>query len=231
VGLGDAEAEGAERRRFAAQGTLASVLETTLRLLHPFMPFVTEEIWHQLPTPAATPASLMITIYPQAEVRFLDEHAERELGLLKDVTGAIRTLRSTYGVKPSATVAADLRVPDGDKRAIIERHRRLVETMARVELAVVVAGAHVPQSAKVVIGADIEVVVPLAGLIDVEAEKARMSKELAKADKEIARLEAKLANEQFVANAPDSVVEKERARLAEERERRELVAASLAALE
>jgi valyl-tRNA synthetase len=224
-------AEDALVRRYTVQGTLATALEATLRMLHPFMPFVTEEIWQQLPKPSATPGSLMITIYPQLDQRFVDEQAEREFGFLKDVAVAIRTLRATYGVKPSATIRSEVRSADAERRAIVERHRALIETVARTELAVCASGDAIPQSAKSIVGSDVEVVVPLAGLIDVGAERARLQKEVAKADKDISFVSKKLSNDNFVANAPEAVVEKERARLAEETERRNRLQAALAGLE
>ncbi|RMH39429.1 MAG: valine--tRNA ligase [Deltaproteobacteria bacterium] len=227
---GDA-GDAAARRRFAAQGTLATVLESTLRLLHPFIPFVTEEIWQKLPKPAATTGSLMVTIYPRADERFVDGAAERELGLMMEVATAIRTLRSTYGVPPSRTVRAEVRCADADKRAVLEAHRGSIETVARVDLAIAETGGPVPQSAKSVVGADIEVVVPLGGLIDIDAERQRIEKEIRKADREIAFVEKKLANERFVQRAPEAVVEKERARLADERARRERLVEALAALD
>jgi len=217
-------------RRFISQGTLATVLEKTLRLLHPFAPFVTEEIWSKLPKSAALPASLMVTVYPQGDVRFVDEQAEAELNLLKDITVAIRTLRSTYNVKPSWSVPVELRVPDEGKRALIERERSIIENAARVTLTVAESGSHVPQSAKSIVGADIEVVVPLAGLIDITAEKARIAKVIAKTTKEIAFFAKKLNNANFIARAPADVVEKDREKLADEETRKVRLIEALEAL-
>jgi valyl-tRNA synthetase len=226
----EAAPETGAHARFVAQGTLATVLETTLRMLHPFMPFVTEEIWQRLPKPSAVPSSLMITLYPRLDDSLLDEEAERELGLLQEVAGAIRTIRSTYGVPPSSMVKVQVRAGDAARRAILERHRGIVESAARVELAIAASGGDVPQSAKTVLGPDTEVVVPLAGLVDVDAERARIKKELDKAAQEIAFVQKKLGNEAFVAKAPPAVVEKEQARLADEEARRARLAAALAAL-
>ena len=220
----------AVHRRFLTQGTLATVLESSLRLLHPFSPFVTEEIWQKLPKPATVPASLMVTVYPVAEPRMVDERAEREMALLQEVAVAIRTLRSTYSVPPSWTIAAEVRVPDPAARALIEQHRAIVEQSARVNLTIAEAGGAIPQSARQVVRADIEVVVPLKGLVDIEAEKARIQKEIAKAEKEIASLEKKLGNQQFLANAPAEVVEEQRTRLADEETRRARLTAAVAAL-
>jgi valyl-tRNA synthetase len=206
------------------------VLESSLRLLHPFTPFVTEEIWQKLPKPATVPASLMVTIYPMAEPRLVDERAEREMALLQEVAVAIRTLRSTYSVPPSWSVAAELRVPDAAARALIEQHRAIIEQSARVTLTISESGGAIPQSARQVVRADIEVVVPLKGLVDIDAEKARIRKEIGKAEKEIAAIEKKLGNQQFLANAPAEVVEEQKTRLADEETRRARLTAAVHAL-
>jgi len=220
----------AAHQRFLTQGVLATVLERSLRLLHPICPFVTEEIWQKLPKPSALPASLMITIYTQPEERLVDEAAERDMALLQEVAVAIRALRSTYSVPPSWTVAVEVRVPDEATRQVIERHRGVIEQSARVTMALAASGGAIPQSARQVVRADIEVVVPLKGLVDVDAESARIQKEIGKADKEIGALKKKLGNEKFIANAPAEVVEEQRTRLADEETRRQRLAAALEAL-
>ena len=207
-------------RRAATQGVLATVLETTLRLLHPFAPYVTEEIWQKLPRPTTAPDSIMVTIYPKEDARWHDDDAERQMQLVQDVTVAIRMLRSTYNVPPSWSVPVEVRVPDEGKRAIALRHRAIIENAARVTMTLTADGEHVPKAAKAVVGADAEVVMVLAGLIDIEAEKGRIARDIVKAEKEIATLEKKLANESFVARAPEDVVAEQRARLAEEQTRR-----------
>jgi len=219
------------RRRFVTQGVLASVLETTLRMLHPFMPFVTEEIWHKLPRPASLPDSLMITVYPRDDQRFDDPAAEAEMGLVRDVTVAIRSLRSTYNVPPSWSVPVEVRAADAGRREVLTRTLSLVENGARVTVTLREHGEHIPHSAKQVVGADVEVVVPLAGLVDIDAEKKRIDKEIGKADKEVSQLERRLANPDFVARAPAEVVDELRTRLADEQTRRQRLAAALEALQ
>jgi valyl-tRNA synthetase len=216
--------------RAAAQGTLATVLEQSLRLLHPFAPFVTEEIWQKLPKPSSVPASLMVTMFPGADPRLIDEAAEAEMGDLQEIAGHIRSIRSTYSVPPAQTIAAEVRVPDAALRGRVEAQRAVIELAAKVKLAVAASGAHVPSSARAVYKGDVEIVVPLAGLIDLEAEKGRLGKEIGKAEKEIAGIEKKLGNEQFLANAPAEVVEEQRARLVAEQARRARLVAGLEAL-
>jgi len=220
----------ARRRRFHTQGVLAQVLETSLRLLHPFAPFVTEEIWQKLPKSTGTPHSMMITVYPQCEQTFVDERAETDMALLQDVAVAIRSLRSTYTVPPGKRIPAEARTQNGLARELMVQHRAVIENAAKVELTVSTGGDVPPQSAKKVVGSDIEVIVPLAGLIDIDAERARLTKEIGKSDKEIQRIDKKLGNEKFLQRAPEEVVATERERLTAEKERRERLVEALEAL-
>jgi valyl-tRNA synthetase len=220
----------AEARRHVAQGVLATVLETTLRLLHPFAPFVTEEIWQKLPKPSSLPSSLMVTLYPKKSAHLVDLEIERRMALIQEVTVATRMLRATYNVPPSWSVPIEVRAGDEEKRGVLERHRDIVENGAKVTVTLLASGGHVAQSAKAVIGADVEVVMALAGLVDIEAEKGRIGKEIGKVDKDIAGLEKKLENADFLARAPEDVVAEQRGRLADEQARRVRLVEALAAL-
>jgi valyl-tRNA synthetase len=220
----------AEARRHVAQGVLATVLETTLRLLHPFAPFVTEEIWQKLPKPSSLPSSLMVTLYPKKSAHLVDLEIERRMALIQEVTVATRMLRATYNVPPSWSVPIEVRAGDEEKRGVLERHRDIVENGAKVTVTLLASGGHVAQSAKAVIGADVEVVMALAGLVDIEAEKGRIGKEIGKVDKDIAGLEKKLENADFLARAPEDVVAEQRGRLADEQARRTRLVEALAAL-
>jgi valyl-tRNA synthetase len=205
----------AQRMKRAAQGCLATALETACRLLHPFMPFITEEVWQQIPKPTGTPGSIMITMYPVADPTLVDEAAEREMGLIQDVTVAIRNLRAEYNVAPSKVLEVKVYGGSESSRATLEQHWKLVRSLARVgELHEVGAGEPDKGELAAVVG-DLQVGVKLAGTIDVAAESARLDKEMKKTDKERAGVEGRLNNASFVERAPAEVVEKERARLAE----------------
>jgi len=220
-------------RRHVVQGVLATVLETTMRLLHPFSPFVTEEIWQKLPKPPQLPGSLMITVFPRGDASWIDAGAEAEMQLLQSTAVACRMLKQTYGVSPAQSIAVELRVASAAPRATIEKYLAIVERAAKVTATVISADGAAPtpaDAAKAVVGADVEIVMPLGGLIDVAAEKTRIAKDIGKADKEITTLERKLGNADFLAKAPDDVVAEQRSRLTEEQSRRQRLVDALATL-
>jgi valyl-tRNA synthetase len=219
-------------RRHVVQGVLATALETTMRLMHPFSPFVTEEIWQKLPKPPQLPGSLMITVFPRADASWVDAAAEAEMALLQETAVACRMLKQTYGVSPAQSIDVELRVAVAEQRATIERHLGVIERAAKVNPPVSAdTAAPAPAgSAKAVVGGDLEIVMPLGGLIDVAAEKSRIAKDIGKAEKEISVLERKLGNADFLARAPEDVVAEQRARLAEEQSRRQRLADALATL-
>ncbi len=226
----DGPDEDVAERRFLTQGTLATVLEQTLRLLHPFTPFVTEEIWQKLPKPSSLPESLVITVYPRSEPSLVDGDAVDTMSFLQDVAVAIRSIRSTYRVPPSARIDAEVRVRDEGRRAILAEHSAIVENTARVSLRLGEGEEPVSQSAKAIVGADVEVIVPLADHVDLAVERERIEREIKKTDKEIAFISKKLDNPKFVERAPAEVVDKERERLDEENERKRRLAEALDAL-
>ncbi|HUJ59277.1 MAG TPA: valine--tRNA ligase [Kofleriaceae bacterium] len=206
-------------RRHVVQGVLATVLETTMRLLHPFAPYVTEEIWQKLPKPPQLPASLMITVFPKSDPAWIDAAAEAEMQLVQDVAVACRMLRATYNVPPTQHVAVELRA-DGDARASLDRHKDMIERSAKIAATIAGGGGPVAAgAAKAIVGAAIEVVMPLGGLIDPQAERARIAKDIEKAKKEIAGIEKKLGNADFIARAPEDVIAEQKKRLADEQER------------
>ncbi|MCW5806097.1 MAG: valine--tRNA ligase [Deltaproteobacteria bacterium] len=220
--------------RHVVQGVLATALETTMRLLHPFAPYVTEEIWQKLPKPPQLPSSLMITIFPRSDAAFIDATAESEMQLVKDVAVACRMLRATYNVPTSQAIAVELRISssvDPTARERLERHRAIVERAARITATISEASAEYPEgAAKALVGAGIEIVMPLGGLIDVAAERARIGKDIGKVEKEIAALEKKLGDAKFVERAPEDVVAEQRQRLADEQTRRQRLVDALGTL-
>jgi valyl-tRNA synthetase len=217
-------------RRHVVQGVLAHALETTMRLFHPFAPFVTEEIWQKLPKSQALPASLMITVFPKEDPQWADPAAEAEMQLVQDVVTTARMLRQTYNIKPSETIAIELRVPSEGPRATLERYRDMVEGRAKVTVAIAAGGEPLAGAAKAVVGADVQVLMPLGGHIDVVAETARIRKEIAKCEKEIGALDKKLGNADFISRAPEEVVAEIQKRLGDEKQRMKVLVEALETL-
>jgi valyl-tRNA synthetase len=224
AGAAQAPAPDAPRRR-AAQATLVHALETALRLLHPFMPFITEELWHVLRAKVKAtgwPDSIYAAEYPRPGA--VDEAAERGFGPVIGIIDAVRNVRGEMNV-PFKVVLEDVEIGslDRDGVATVREELGRIQRLANVRGAVVhvdgASPARRPASAAAV-GAGFEVRVGLAGAVDLAAEAARISKEIAKVEQDLAGIDRKLANPAFVQKAPAEVVEKDRARADELREKR-----------
>jgi valyl-tRNA synthetase len=211
-------------QRARTQVTLVEVLEATLRLLHPFMPFLTEEIWQQLPHAGE---SIMVAPYPRASRNKADPAAERDMAPVIGVVSAVRNIRSESRVPPSVEVAVTIK-PTAARAALIRGVAPLIGALGRCTVTVSTEATRPPHSAFAAVDS-LEVFVDLAGVVDLAAERQRLAKEIKKAEDEIAFLEGKLGRPEFVARAPAEVVERERGRLAEQRRLRAKLDESLRA--
>ncbi len=197
--------------------TLIRVLETWLRLLHPFMPFITEEIWQAVaPLAAVRGPSIMLQPLPQTEDDRVDKAANAEIEWLKSVILGVRTIRGEMNVGPGVKVPLLLRNGAAQDRQRLEDNTAFLTQMARLERIEWLAGEP-PAAATSVVG-ELELLVPLAGLIDIDAELARLDRETGKLSEDIARLEKKLSNAGFTEKAPAAVVDKEREKLEQHRQ-------------
>jgi valyl-tRNA synthetase len=207
--------------RAKIQFALVTALETAMRLLHPFMPFLTEEIWQQLPKPSGAPQSIMITLYPVRDVRFYDDASEASMALVQNVIVALRSIRTERNIPSSTKVKALLAVTDDYKKTILEGYKTIIAEQGRCgEVRVRRSGAsfsgeYVLSKMAMKMAGDVEVMVPLEGLVDPAAERAKLDKELAKLVADRDRERKKLADPNFTSRAPLEVVDKIRARLAE----------------
>jgi valyl-tRNA synthetase len=194
--------------RNRVQHTLVTTLETTLRLLHPFMPYITEELWQRLPH--AGP-SIMVAPYPTAAAG--DAVAEREMALLMQTVTAIRNIRGEMRLSPAQTLTATVKAAPGDE-PLLRAAIALVETLARARVSIDPAAARPRASALAVVGQS-EVYVELEGLVDLAAERQRLEKEIKRVGDAIAFTRGKLARPDFTERAPAEIVDKEREKLAE----------------
>ena len=190
-----------------ARATLLTVFEQTLKLLHPIIPFVTEEIWSHLPGERGL---LMPAPFPKAQAARDDGQAEEEMALLMEVISGLRTIRTEAELHPGAQIKASIFCRSAGKRALIKRHQADIMALARASELDIAETGEVPNDAGHGLLQDVELVVPLKGLIDVAAELEKLTRERGKLEQELARIQAKLGNEQFTGKAPAVVVAKER---------------------
>ncbi len=207
------DANGSEAMKAGARRTLVEMLETLLRLAHPIMPFITEEIWQRVaPIAGVKGETIMLQPYPASDPSLIDAGAERELEWVKTFILGVRRIRAEYNIAPSRPLPVQVRHGSAEERAWLERNRGCIAALARLERITDLAGTRAAESATALAGG-MTLLVPLADLIDPGAELQRLEKELARLEQERARVTSKLANENYVSRAPAAVVEKERARL------------------
>ena len=193
----------------AAQNVLVHVLEASLKLLHPFMPFITEEIWQKLP---ATGKSIMVAPFPKFAASKEDQDVEREMGLIMDVITSVRNIRGEMNLNPGLKLPLLVKTEDAEKCRVIENRASYIKDLARVDG--LTAGDFVvkPKIAASSILDGMDLIVPLEGIMDFAEERARIEKELKKIEKDIIFLDKKLSNQNFVKNAPPDIIEKDRQR-------------------
>jgi len=199
----------------ATRYTLLSILEQSLRMTHPLMPFITEEIWQKAaPLLGIQGESILLQPYPEQSAAGSDAAVEDEIAWLQGVILGLRNIRGELNISPARTITALFNKGKDSDRAYLDANRQTLFKLAKLDsVRWLEAGEQAPPAAMQLLG-DLEILVPLAGLIDVSAEKARLSKEIDKLQVEIAKVTGQLSNERFVANAPDAVVARERERLA-----------------
>jgi valyl-tRNA synthetase len=204
---------------------LVAVLETSLRLLHPFMPFVTEELWQRLKQASAVrgvrsasegaePKALIVAEYPETDERFFDEEAEQQMAFLMELVRKVRAIRADLGI-PTAKVDIVLACDDERIPKLVEENLWWLRFVGRInEVRFIRFGETVPQAVSELVNSA-EVFVPLSGIVDISKLKERWQKRLNELTKELERVKVRLSNPQFVERAPVEIVEAERQRLAE----------------
>lgn len=217
--LMDGEADGPSSPSLKKKGTrrtLVRVLEVALRLMHPMMPFITEEIWHRFKALAGKEGeTLMLQPWPIPEMAKVDQTAMADIEWLKKVILAVRNIRGEMNISPAKHFPVYLRNGSTEDQQRLTNTEAFLKKLANIEhVHWLKPGDEAPMSATGLAG-NMEILVPMAGLIDKAAEIARLNKEIERLGKEVERLKSKLANEKFVSSAPIEVVSKEKAKLAE----------------
>jgi valyl-tRNA synthetase len=203
---------------------LINVLETSLRLLHPFMPFITEELWqhlkHRLPTGWQKFDAIIIAPYPDANTKMFNANAEQVINTIIDIVRAIRNTRSEYKVEPNHWVTAEIYC--GELTASLEPYKEAMQTLGRAKPIILFNERlkdAIRKNAVVSVLKDTELVIPMASMLDLQVEKERIKKEIEQLEADIARLESRLKDNSFLSKAPASVIAKEQERLAERKDR------------
>ncbi len=209
-----------------SQAVLYTVLEQLLRLLHPFMPFVTEEIWQALPGQRPC-ASIMLAEFPTGAGLPIDSAGAERMDLVMDVIRAIRNVRGEMEVAPSRQVAVILDCKSPASVAVLQAGETAIRSLGRVGELTVGQNLEKPKQAATQVAGDVEILLPLAGLVDVAEEVKRLDKEIAKVQKDVDFFTKKLGNEKFVANAPPQVLEKDRGKLKDAEEKLAILQESL----
>jgi len=207
---------GSEEARLETRLTLAHVIETALRALHPFAPFITEELWQRVPRPASRPASIALAPYPTAKDATLDEDAERIFAALSDAIGAARSMRNEHGVLPGAEVPLYLRLSDPGMITALQTQSSIIKFLVRTvgEPVIEAEGGERPKGSVVTVLSGIQVLVGLRGLVDAKKEAERIANSIKKAEKDILVLEKRLNNPAYLEKAPPELVNEVREQLA-----------------
>jgi len=194
-------------QKWLAQKILAQVLDISLRLLHPFMPFITEEIWQNLP---GNRGSIMVAEFPKVAEKEVFPEAEADMGLVMNVIGAVRNLRSELNIPPAKKVELILHAGEERIRNLVEGNRLYIENLARTAALAVLPGGEKPKGSATAIVEAVEVFLPLKGIIDLEEEEKRIQRELKKIGEDLSRTNLKLHNRDFLERAKAEAVAKEK---------------------
>ena len=216
-----------EAAKLTTRSILVYVLDNTLRLLHPIMPFVTEEIWQSVPHVGE---SLVVATYPTVHPEQMDEKAAEEMEFLMDFIRSVRTVRNEMNTPLSKPINIIAKVSDAAHYAILKENESYIARFSNPEEFVYGEDVEAPSDAVTSVITGAEIYLPLAGLINIKDEIARLEKEAEKLQQEVDRVEKKLSNEKFVAKAPAAVVEAERAKGADYQAQREAVLERIATL-
>ena len=216
-----------EAAKLTTRSILVYVLDNTLRLLHPIMPFVTEEIWQSVPHVGE---SLVVATYPTVHPEQMDEKAAEEMEFLMDFIRSVRTVRNEMNTPLSKPINIIAKVSDAAHYDILKENESYIARFSNPEEFVYGEDVEAPSDAVTSVITGAEIYLPLAGLINIEDEIARLEKEAEKLQQEVDRVEKKLSNEKFVAKAPAAVVEAERAKGADYQAQREAVLERIATL-
>ncbi|MCL6571836.1 MAG: valine--tRNA ligase [Bacillus sp. (in: Bacteria)] len=213
-----------ENAKKTTRSILAHVLDQTMRLMHPFMPFITEEIWQNLPHVGE---SITIAKWPEVNPALSDEQAAGEMKLLMEMIRSVRNIRAEVNTPMSKKIKMLVKAKDESVLKVIEKNRGIIERFCNPEELQMGVAIESPEKAMTAVITGLEIILPLEGLINIDEEIARLEKEYERLTKEVDRVQKKLGNQGFMKKAPESVVAEERAKEDDYREKRSIVEARM----
>jgi valyl-tRNA synthetase len=218
---------GSAQERLNTQAILWQVFETSLRLMHPFIPFLTEELWQQLPRQGET---IVKAPYPGVTEGLIDEDAEQQMAFVMQVISALRNIRSAFKI-PNATRLQPHFKASLAQAKMLRQYQTYIVSLANISDMAIEQDLVRPAMSATAVLEQMEIYVPLAGLIDVELERTRLKRDLQKFEDDVAKLEAKLARRDFLDKAPEEIIEKEQTRYQGLRERAGKLVAALESIQ
>ncbi|WP_368503638.1 valine--tRNA ligase [Alkalihalophilus sp. As8PL] len=216
-----------EHAKKTTRSVLAYVLDQTMRLLHPIMPFITEEIWQHLPHQGD---SITVAAWPERKEDYVFADSVKDMELLKEMIRSVRNTRAELNVPMSKQIELLVNAKDQDTLAQLERGKSYIEKFCNPSKLELGTNVSAPEKSMSQVLSGVELFLPLAGLLDLDAEIARLEKELEKLTNEVERVDKKLSNQGFIAKAPEKVIEEEKAKQADYKAKRETVQARIAEL-
>lgn len=198
---------GNTEEKMTAQFVLWNVLEQGLRLLHPFMPFLTEEIWQRLPETGET---IMLSEFPEFSSDMISIKTEENMTFVQDVIKAVRNIRTEANISPGKKINALLKTAEGEEQVVLEESKEVILKLANLEEFAVMCDIERPEMSAIKVVKETEIYIPLEGIIDIDAEKIRINKEIEKNQKELDRVSGKLKNEKFISSAPKDIIDREK---------------------
>ncbi|MFT8320546.1 MAG: valine--tRNA ligase [Bacillus sp. (in: firmicutes)] len=213
-----------EAAKLTTRSILAYVLDNTMRLLHPFMPFITEEIWQNLPHNGET---ITEAKWPEVNPSWTDEKAANDMKLLVEIIRSVRNSRAEVNTPMSKKINILLKAKEEEIQRTLEENKAYIERFCNPETLEIATDLSIPDKATTSVVTGVEIILPLEGLINMEEEIARLSKELDKWNKEVERVQKKLSNEGFVKKAPEKVINEEKAKEQDYLEKRATVEARI----
>lgn len=217
-----------EAAKHTTRSVLAYVLDETMRLLHPMMPFITEEIWQHLPHEGE---SITVSSWPVKNDDFIFEDAVKDMDLLKEIIRSVRNTRAELNVPMSKQIELLIQASSDDVLDQLTRGKSYIEKFCNPATLTMATGLTAPEKSMSQVLSGVELYLPLAGLLDLDAEISRLENELKKLDKEVERVDKKLSNAGFLAKAPEKVIEDEKAKKADYETKREAVRTRISELE